>query len=139
MINCPLAEPAAVGLNCICRVIDWVGLKIVGRPPPTRVKPAPVILAEFTDTGAAPVEVSVSDCVVDVFIVTLPKLRLPELTVNCGLGTGTLVPLSTTVAVLPVDESLLTINCPFAEPGAVGVNCTSKVIDWSGSSVIGKL
>jgi len=50
--------------------------------PPTIVKPAPESIAEFTVAGAVPVEVSVSDCVVVLFTVTLPKLRLPELTVS---------------------------------------------------------
>ena len=45
-------------------------------------KPAPVIAAELTVTGDVPVDVSVSDCVVAVFTVTLPKLKLAVLTVN---------------------------------------------------------
>jgi hypothetical protein len=38
--------------------------------------------AAFTMTGAVPVEVNVSDCAVEVFTVTLPKLRIPALTVS---------------------------------------------------------
>jgi hypothetical protein len=41
-----------------------------------------VITAEFTVTGEVPVDVNVKDCVVAVFTVTLPKLRVPALTVN---------------------------------------------------------
>jgi hypothetical protein len=41
-----------------------------------------VLVAEFTVTGAVPVDVNVNDCVVDVFTVTFPKLRLAALTVN---------------------------------------------------------
>jgi hypothetical protein len=48
------------------------------------VKPVPVIATELTLTGNVPVDVSVSDCVVAVFTVTLPKLRFAALTVNCG-------------------------------------------------------
>jgi hypothetical protein len=44
-----------------------------------------------------------------VFTVTLPKLKLAELTVNCGLGAAVLVPLRVTCAVEPVDESLLMV------------------------------
>ena len=73
-------------------------------------KPVPVMVAEFTVTGEVPVEVSVTDWVVEVFTVTLPKLRLAALTVNCGLGAAVLVPLSATVAVLPVDELLLMVS-----------------------------
>jgi hypothetical protein len=39
-----------------------------------------VIAAEFTVTGAVPVDVSVTDRVNGVFTVTLPKLRLDALT-----------------------------------------------------------
>jgi hypothetical protein len=46
------------------------------------VNPAPVIAAELTVTGAVPVDVNVSDCLVAVFIVTLPKLKLAAFTVN---------------------------------------------------------
>jgi hypothetical protein len=70
------------------------------------VKPAPLIVAELIVTGAVPVDVNVSDCVVAVFTVTLPKLRLAALTANCGLGAAVLVPLRVTCALDPVDESL---------------------------------
>ena len=104
-----MAVPADVGRNCTCSVIDCVGFSVTGKLPPTIVKPAPVIAAVFTVTGAVPVEVSVNDCVVAVFTVTLPKLRLAALTVNCGLGAAVLVPLRATTAVEPVDESLLIV------------------------------
>jgi hypothetical protein len=73
------------------------------------VKPAPVIAAEFTVTGDVPVDVSVNVCVVAVFTVTLPKLRLAALTVNCGFGAAVLVPLRATTAVEPVVELLLIV------------------------------
>jgi hypothetical protein len=41
-----------------------------------------MIAAEFTVTGEVPIDVNVSDCVVAVFTVTLPKLRLPALSAN---------------------------------------------------------
>ena len=86
------------------------------------MKPAPVITAEFTVTGAVPVEVSVSGCVVAVFTVTLPKLKVPALTANCGLAAAVLVPLAVTIAVLPVDELLLMTISPLAAPVVVGSN-----------------
>ena len=61
-----------------------MGFRVNGKLPPTMVKPAPVIAAEFTVTGEVPVDVSVSDCVVAVFTITLPKLRLAALIVSCG-------------------------------------------------------
>jgi hypothetical protein len=70
------------------------------------VKPAPAIVAEFTVTGDVPDDVSVNDCVVPVFTVTLPKLKLVELTVNCGLGAAVLVPLRVIRFWLPLAESL---------------------------------
>jgi hypothetical protein len=83
-----------------------------------------VIAAEFTVTGAVPVDVSVTVWVVAVFTVTLPKLRLPALTANCGLDAAMLVPLSPTTVVELVDESLLIVICPLAAPIDVGRNCT---------------
>ena len=68
-----------------------------------------MIVAELIVTGEVPVDVSVNDCVVAVFTVTLPKLKPAALTVNCGLGAAVLVPLRVTCAVEPVDESLLIV------------------------------
>jgi hypothetical protein len=65
-----------------------------------------VIAAEFTVTGDVPVDVNVNDCVVGVFTVTLPKLRLALLSVSCGLGAAVPVPLRVTSAVLPFAELL---------------------------------
>jgi hypothetical protein len=78
----PLADPIAVGKNCSCNVTAWVGFNVTGRLPLLIVKPVPVIAAELTVTGAVPVDVSVNDCVAAVFTVTLPKLKVPVLTVN---------------------------------------------------------
>ena len=81
-----------------------------------------MIAAEFTVTADVPVEVNVNDCVVDVFTVTLPKLRLAALTDNCGLNAAVLVPLTLTTVVVPVDESLSIVISPVADPVAVGSN-----------------
>jgi hypothetical protein len=98
-----------IGRNCTCNVTPWFGFSVTGKLPPTIVNPAPVIAAELTVTGAVPVDVSVSDCVVAVFTVTLPKLKVAALTVSCGLGTAVLVPPRFTCALEPVDESLLIV------------------------------
>ena len=82
IVICPLAAPVAAGRYCTCSVIDCVGFSVTGKLPPTIAKPPPVIAAELTITGDVPVDVNVNDCVVDVLIVTLPKLRLAALTVN---------------------------------------------------------
>jgi hypothetical protein len=135
----PLAVPVVVGLNWIWSVIDSVGFSVAGKLLPTIEKPVPVIVAEFTVTGAVPVDVSVSDCVVAVFTVTLPKLKLAALTANCGLGTGVPVAFSATEAVPPVVELLLIVIWPLAVPVVVGLNCTCNVTDCVGFKVTGRL
>jgi hypothetical protein len=139
IVSCPLALPVAVGANCTCNVTDWVGFSVAGKLLPTIVKPVPVSAAELTVTGEVPVDVSVNDCIVDEFTVTLPKLRLAALNANCGLNAAVLVPLKATIAVLPVDESLPILSCPLALPVAVGANCTCNVMDCVGFNVTGKL
>lgn len=109
-----------------------------GKLPPTVVKSAPVIEAALMVTGDVPDDVSVTDWVVEVFTVTLPKLRLVVLTVNCGLAV-TPVPLKATAAVLPLVELLLIVSCPVAVPAVVGRYCSCRVTDWFGFSVTGKL
>jgi hypothetical protein len=125
----PVADPIVAGRNCTCSVMDCVGLNVAGKLPPTIVKPAPVIAAEFTITADVPVDVRVNDCVVAAFTVTLPKFRLVALTVSCGLGAAVLAPIRATDAILPVDELLLIVSCPFAAPAVVGRNCTCSVMD----------
>ena len=98
-----------------------MGFSVTGKLPPIMVKPAPVTAAEFTVTAVVPVDVSVNACVVAVFTATLPKLRLPALTVNRELD-AVPVPLIATTAVLPVDELLMMVICPLAAPAAVGRN-----------------
>jgi hypothetical protein len=95
--------------------------------------------AELTVTGEVPVEVNVNDCVVAVFTVTLPKLRLVALTANCGFVAAVPVPLRVTTVVPPVVELLLTVILPLADPVAVGRNCTCSVTAWFGFSVTGRL
>jgi hypothetical protein len=138
IVSCPVSAPAVVGWNCSFSVRVWLGFSVAGKLPPTMVKPAPLIVAEFTVTGVVPVEVRVKDAVVAVFTVTLPKLRLPALTVNCGFA-AVPVPLSVAEIVLPLVELLLIVSWPLADPVAVGSNCTCSVIDWVGFNVIGRL
>lgn len=139
ILNRPFAAPVTVGLNRTCSVIDCVGFSVAGRKPPARVKPAPAIATEFTVTGAVPVEFSVSVWVITVFTVTLPKLRLPALIVSWGLGAAVLVPWRITAIAPPAETLLLIVNCPFAEPVAVGWNCTRRLSDCIGFNVAGRL
>jgi hypothetical protein len=92
IVNSPLIEPVDAGSNWTRKIIDCPGLNVAGRLPPTRMKPAPITIGESTATDAVPVEVSVSDRTVEVFTVTLPKFKLPESTVSCGVDAAVLVP-----------------------------------------------
>jgi hypothetical protein len=87
-----------------------------------------VIEAAFTVTADVPEEVSVNDCVVEEFTATLPKLSVVALSVNCEFAVVP-VPLNDTTAELPVVELLLIVRLPEADPVAVGLNWTCRVID----------
>jgi hypothetical protein len=139
IVNCPATAPVVVGRNCICSVTDWLGFSVTAKLPPTMAKPAPAIAAELTVTADVPVDVSVTAWVVFEFTVTLPKLKLAVLTVNCGFAAAAPVPLKATSAVLFVDELLLMVNCPANAEAVVGRNCICSVTDWLGFSVTGKL
>src|SRR6185312_5705829 len=101
-------------------------------------KLAPVMAAEFTVTGVVPVDLRVMDSIVAVLTAILPKLRVVELTVNCGLATVP-VPLSATAVVLPLEELLLIVSFPVTAPVAAGLNCTWSVTDCCGFKVAGRL
>lgn len=107
--------------------------------PPTMEKPAPVIAAEFTVTGEVPVEVKVKACVVAVFVVTLPKLRLAALAVSCGASGAIPVPVNPIKVVPPAKALLFMVSFPVATPTDVGLNITCSVTDWFGVSVTGRL
>jgi len=84
IVNVPDAEPAVVGSNCTYKVVDCPGFSVAGKAPPERVKPVPVIAAEFTVTGSNPVDVRVTACVAGVFKFTFPKVRLVALIESVG-------------------------------------------------------
>jgi hypothetical protein len=136
--SCPVTAPVAVGANWTCSVTDWFTFSVIGKLAATIVKPVPVIAAELTVTAEVPEEVSVNVCVLAVFTVKLPKLRLEALMVNCGLA-AVPVPLRVTAAVPPVVELLLTVSFSLAAPVVVGSNSTCSVTDWFAFSVTGKL
>ena len=102
-------------------------------------KPVPAITAELTVTGEVPVEVSTRESALAVFTVTLPKARLVELTVSCGLAAASPVPFNATT-IIPLMAELLPIRIfPLAAPMATGLNCTWSVTDCWGLSVAGRL
>jgi hypothetical protein len=86
MVNCPLAEPVAVGANCRFRLSAWPGFKVTGNEDPDTEKPVPDASAEFTVTAAVPLEVKVTVCVAWVFTVTLPNATLVALMLRVGIA-----------------------------------------------------
>ena len=60
MVRLPEAAPTVVGLNWTVSVIACFGFKVTGKLAPERVKPAPLMAAAVTCTGAVPVEVRVT-------------------------------------------------------------------------------
>jgi hypothetical protein len=83
-VSFPVTAPVAVGLNCTCSANVCFGFSVAGKVPPTIVKPVPEIASELTVTADVPEEVSVNVIDFAVFTVSLPKLRLDALTVNCA-------------------------------------------------------
>lgn len=77
------------------------------------------MVAEFTVTGAVPVERRIRNRVVEVLRVTFPKLRLELLTVSSGFKAAVPIPLKVIVA-SPEEESLSIVICPLAVPVAEG-------------------
>lgn len=73
MVSWPLAEPAVCGSKVSVTEIDWPGLKVAGRLTAETVKALPLAAIELTVTGAAPVDVSVTVCVVGVLRTTAPN------------------------------------------------------------------
>jgi hypothetical protein len=104
-----------------------LGFNVTGKLPPTREKPVPETDPDFTVTADVPDDVSVNDCFAVEFTVTLPKLNVVALNVNCGFA-AVPVPLKDTVAA-PLAELLLIVRLPVSDPLAVGANCTDSVSD----------
>ena len=86
MLNCPVAAPAADGSNVSVTESVFPGLNVAGRLPAEAEKPVPVTVTEFTVTGAVPLEVRVTVCVVEVFTPTAPKAMLVVLKVSAGVA-----------------------------------------------------
>jgi hypothetical protein len=139
IVSSPFTAPDTVGSNCTCRVADAPGFRVTGRTPGTTLKSAPVTVAELTVTADVPEDVSVTDCCVGKFRVTLPKANDTALKDNCGLCTAVPLPLNRTASVPLLEELLLIVSCPRARPVFVGSNWTWRIRDWPGFKVAGKL
>lgn len=86
MVSCPLAVPVAVGLNCTVRLRDWPEFKVTGKVAPVTEKPVPEMLTELMVTAAVPVELNVSDCVIGLFRIVLPKEMVVAFTDNTAVA-----------------------------------------------------
>jgi hypothetical protein len=84
IVNCPVTDPAAVGLNCTVRTTAWPGLRVTGNALPETEKPAPVTVPVFKVRGAVPVDDRVTDFVTAVFSATLPNESEVAPTVSVG-------------------------------------------------------
>lgn len=93
---------------------------MTGKLPPTKVNPVPDTVAAFTVTGEVPVEVKLKVFCAEVLTDTLPKPKVAEFTVNCGLP-DIPVPLTTRL-IAPLVASLLILNWPVDAPVASGLN-----------------
>lgn len=102
-VNEPDAAPAMVGSNCIVSVAVCPLFNVSGKVAPETLKPAPRLTAEFTVTGAVPVDDKVMVCVVGVSTETLPKFTLDGFTLNVGtLEPSSIRKVSVTPAALAV-------------------------------------
>ena len=75
-------DPVVVGSNCTPRVSDCPGLSVAGKVASDIENPTPLTVAEFTVTGAVPVELSVRACETGALMITLPKLIEVAFTVS---------------------------------------------------------
>jgi len=74
-----------VGSKPRLSVTVWLGFNVTGKLAPDMLKPVPASVAALMVTAAVPVSVRVSDCAAAAALTfTLPKLRLPVLSVSPG-------------------------------------------------------
>ena len=125
IVSAPVTAPDAVGANFTVSVNVCFGFNVTGKVDPDTVKPVPVIVAELTFTAAVPLDVSVTVCVGLDPTATLPKAKLPGLTVSRVEVVP--VPLKLTEVVGFVDDVLLIVSAPVTAPDAVGANFSVSV------------
>lgn len=107
-LSCPVEAPAVVGSNPTVSVVDWPGVKAIGKLAPGSEKPVPVSDAALMVTVAAPVEVRVSVCDTGVFTASLPNATLSVLTLNAGVAISTW---RSKLAIAPPELAVSTTAC----------------------------
>jgi hypothetical protein len=132
----PIAAPATVGVKVICKFKAWPGSSLRGTVIAAVENPEPLTDTPLRVTGPVPVDLSEMASVAVLFTVTLPKLRLVALTVSCGTGAATPVPLRLTVAGLAL---LLMVRVPAEAPAVLGSNVTCNVREDPGFSDTGNV
>jgi hypothetical protein len=119
-VTAPVALPATGGLKITLKVSCCVGVRVAGALAPLRLNPVPEAAMLETVTLTFPVLVTVSVCVAEVPVLTIPKLRLVVLNESAGVE-ATPVPLNGIVAGL-LGALLSTDALPLAEPAEAGAN-----------------
>lgn len=135
-VTVPVTLPAAVGLKITLKVRLCAGVNVAGMPGALRLNPVPVAAMLEMVTLAFPVLVTMTVCVADVPVLTLPKLRFVLLSESVRVE-ATPVPLKPITAGL-FGALLTTETLPLADPADAGANCTLKVVAWLGLSETGR-
>jgi hypothetical protein len=112
----PVSAPAVVGSKVTCRTADCPGFSVTGKVAPVMVNPVPVIAAALMVSAVEPDEVSVTDWLVGVLILTSPKVRLfvlrLRLTVcafSCSVNTFAMPPALAVNVAVEVDVTAATV------------------------------
>ena len=82
IVAVPVADPVADGANCTVTVVLWLGDKVTAPAPLAIEKPVPEAVTPEIATLELPVLVMVKPCEAVLPSVTVPKLRLPGLTLR---------------------------------------------------------
>ena len=130
-VRLPLAAPEAVGAKVTLKLALWPAFKLNGRLIPLTLNPLPLAATAEIVTLVSPVLVSVSDKVVALPIVTLPKFRLPVL-IPSAPGK---VPVPESPTANEAFEAIVTL--PLTAPATVGLNDTLKLALWPALKVRG--
>ena len=100
---------------------------MTGKVAPDSENPVPAIAPELIVNGAVPVEVIVTGSVAIEPTVTLPKLRLVELTKSWGFSRAIPVVVKRITVDGFVEESVLSVRVPVASPVVRAVDCILSV------------
>jgi hypothetical protein len=121
----PVSFCAAIGEYVAVNVADWPGVIVFGVVIPLTPNAAPETVTIEMVKLAVPAFVNVTAEVLDVPVVTFPKLTLAGLMLNCGFATKVVAVSGTVaVAVFPAASLKFSVNVPVTVPPAVSLNHT---------------